>query len=147
MAKAYKKQSLGRGLSEILSEPSEDINSAKDKNAEQIIGNIIDLPLQHIKANPFQPRTNFENEKIKELAESIDQLGIIQPITVRKTGFKNFEIISGERRYRAAQYLKLKFDKIKNKRQIVKIAINNPNKISKVILSLSLSNKYPLPLS
>ena len=64
MAKAYKKQSLGRGLSEILSEPSKDINSAKDKNAEQIIGNIIDLPLKHIKANPFQPRTNFENEKI-----------------------------------------------------------------------------------
>ena len=109
MAKAYKKQSLGRGLSEILSEPSKDVNSAKDKNAEQIIGNIVDLPLKHIKANPFQPRTNFENEKIKELAESIDQLGIIQPITVRKIGFKNFEIISGERRYRAAQYLELKF--------------------------------------
>ncbi len=110
MAKAYKKQPLGRGLSALLNNPTEDIKSSDDKNADQIIGNVIEIPLNQIKTNPFQPRTNFESEKIIELANSISELGIIQPITVRKTGFKNYEIISGERRVRALQYLK--FDDI-----------------------------------
>ena len=101
MAKAYKKQSLGRGLSAILEDPNNDINSAQDSNADKLIGNIIDLPIDQIQKNPFQPRTNFEGEKIEELAKSIRELGIIQPITVRKTGFKSYQIISGERRFRA----------------------------------------------
>ena len=107
MAKAYNKQPLGRGLSALLNDPVDDIKSAEDKNADQIIGSVIELSIDQIKVNPFQPRTNFEDEKIIELASSIDQLGIIQPITVRKTGFKSFEIISGERRFRAVQSLKL----------------------------------------
>ena len=93
MAKAYKKQSLGRGLSALLNDPIEDIKSAKDKNADQIIGNIILLSIDQIKVNPFKPRTNFEEEKIIELAKSIQELGIIQPITVRKIDIKSFEII------------------------------------------------------
>ena len=99
MAKAYNKQPLGRGLSALLDNPSEDIKSVEHKNANQIIGNVIELPINQINLNPYQPRTNFENEKIIELAQSIKQLGIIQPITVRKVGFKAFEIISGERRF------------------------------------------------
>jgi len=63
MAKAYKKQSLGRGLSAILEDPNNDINSAQDSNADKLIGNIIDLPIDQIQKNPFQPRTNFEGEK------------------------------------------------------------------------------------
>ena len=59
MAKAYKKQSLGRGLSEILNDPLADIKSAKDKNAKYIIGSVIDLPIEQLKVNPYQPRTNF----------------------------------------------------------------------------------------
>ena len=93
MAKAYKKQSLGRGLSSI-EDPNSDINSIKDTNADKLIGNIIDLPVDQIQVNPFQPRSNFEEESIQELAESINELGIIQPITVRKKGFKSYEIIS-----------------------------------------------------
>ena len=90
MAKAYKKQSLGRGLSSILEDPNTDINSIKDTNADKLIGNIIDLPVDQIQVNPFQPRSNFEEESIQELAESINELGIIQPITVRKKGFKSY---------------------------------------------------------
>ena len=108
MAKAYKKQSLGRGLSSILEDPNTDINSIKDTNADKLIGNIIDLPVDQIQVNPFQPRSNFEEESIQELAESINELGIIQPITVRKKGFKSYEIISGERRYRAVSNLNIK---------------------------------------
>ena len=127
MAKAYKKQSLGRGLSEILNDPLADIKSAKDKNAKYIIGSVIDLPIEQLKVNPYQPRTNFSEIKIKELADSIDQLGVIQPITVRKSEFKSYEIISGERRFRAAQFLNLKsipsFIRIANDQQSLEMAL------------------------
>ena len=127
MAKAYNKQSLGRGLSALLNNPIKDISSAEDKNADQVIGNIIEIPINQIELNPFQPRTNFENEKISELANSIEQLGIIQPITVRKTGFKSFQIISGERRFRAVGLLNLQsipaFIRIANDQQSLEMAL------------------------
>ena len=127
MAKAYNKQSLGRGLSALLNNPIKDIRSAEDKNADQVIGNIIEIPINQIELNPFQPRTNFENEKISELANSIEQLGIIQPITVRKTGFKSFQIISGERRFRAVSLLNLQsipaFIRIANDQQSLEMAL------------------------
>jgi ParB family chromosome partitioning protein len=127
MAKAYKKQSLGRGLSALLENSDNDINSAQDSNADQLIGNIIELPTDQIKINPFQPRTNFENEKISELAKSIEQLGIIQPITVRKIGFKSYQIISGERRFRAVSFLNIKsipaYIRIANDQQSLEMAL------------------------
>ena len=127
MEKAYKKQTLGRGLSALLNNPIEDIKSSEDKNADQIIGNVIEIPIDQIRTNPFQPRTNFEDDKIIELANSISELGIIQPITVRKIGFKNYEIISGERRVRALQYLKLKdipaYVRIANDQQSLEMAL------------------------
>ena len=127
MAKAYNKQPLGRGLSALLNDPNDDIKTAKDKNADEIIGNVIELPIDQIKVNPYQPRTNFENEKILELAKSIEELGIIQPITVRKIGFKLFEIISGERRFRAICSLKIKsipsFIRLANDQQSLEMAL------------------------
>ena len=127
MAKAYNKQPLGRGLSALLNDSNDDIKTVKDKNADQIIGNVIELPIDQIKVNPYQPRTNFENEKILELAKSIEELGIIQPITVRKIGFKLFEIISGERRFRAISSLKIKsipsFIRIANDQQSLEMAL------------------------
>lgn len=107
MAKAIKKQALGRGLSALLKDPSNDINSAQDKNADQIVGNVIDLNLDDIEMNPFQPRTNFNEENLRELSVSIKELGVIQPITVRKKGFGKYELISGERRCRASKLLGL----------------------------------------
>jgi len=100
MAKSPKKQRLGRGLSAILN--SGDIKSANDKGAENVVGNIIEIPLKQITANPHQPRTQFDVEAIEELSESIKQLGVIQPITVRKNNNK-YDLISGERRLRAAK--------------------------------------------
>jgi ParB family chromosome partitioning protein len=105
MAKAIKKQALGRGLSALLKDPSNDILSATDKNADKIVGNVIDLSLTDIDMNPFQPRTSFNEEQLKELASSIKELGVIQPITVRKKGYGKFELVSGERRYRASKLL------------------------------------------
>lgn len=108
MAKAMKKQALGRGLSALLKDPEQDINSATDTNADQVVGNIIDLDIDAIEVNPFQPRTTFNEEALQELSISIKELGIIQPITVRKTGLNEFQLISGERRFRASKIAGLK---------------------------------------
>lgn len=103
MAKAVKKQAMGRGLSALLKDPSNDISSVADKGADKVVGNIIDLDLDVIEINPFQPRSNFNEETLKELAASIKELGVIQPITVRKIEFNKFQLISGERRLRASK--------------------------------------------
>lgn len=103
MAKAIKKQALGRGLSALLKDPENDIKSIDDTNADKVIGNIIELDLDAIEINPFQPRTNFNEESLQELAISIEKLGVIQPITVRKIGFNKYQLISGERRLRASK--------------------------------------------
>lgn len=107
MAKAVKKQALGRGLSALLKDPENDIKSAADKNADKVVGNIIELDLEYIEVNPFQPRSNFNKESLQELATSIKELGVIQPITVRKLGFNNYQLVSGERRFRASKLLNL----------------------------------------
>lgn len=108
MAKALKKQVLGRGLSALLKDPENDIKSVSDKNADKVVGNIIELEIEAIEINPFQPRSNFNEESLKELATSIKELGVIQPITVRKLDFNKYQLISGERRLRASKLVGLK---------------------------------------
>ena len=108
MAKATKKQALGRGLSALLKDPSNDITSAQDKNADKVVGNIVELELNRIEVNPFQPRTKFNEESLRELASSIKELGVIQPITVRKIAFNKYQLVSGERRFRASGLIGLK---------------------------------------
>jgi ParB family transcriptional regulator, chromosome partitioning protein len=103
MAKAVQKQALGRGLSALLKDPSNDIKSVNDKNADQVVGSIIELDIETIEINPFQPRTNFNEESLQELASSIKELGVIQPITVRKLDFNKYQLISGERRLRSSK--------------------------------------------
>ncbi len=89
-----KRSVLGRGLGALM----DDAGLVK----EQISG-IADIELSKIEANPYQPRSNFDQEKLEELAASIREIGLIQPITLRKTGEDRFQIITGERRFRAAQ--------------------------------------------
>lgn len=108
MAKATKKQALGRGLSALLKDPENDIKSVEDKNADKVVGNIIELELDSIDVNPFQPRTSFNDETLRELATSLKEVGVIQPITVRKLDFNKYQLVSGERRYRASKLAGLK---------------------------------------
>ena len=103
MAQAVKKQALGRGLSALLKDPENDIKSINDKNADKVVGNIIELEIDAIAINPFQPRSSFNEESLQELATSIRELGVIQPITVRKLAFNTYQLISGERRLRASK--------------------------------------------
>ena len=127
MAKATKKQVLGRGLSALLKDPSNDINSADDKNADKVVGNIIDLELNLIEVNPHQPRTNFNEESLRELASSIKELGVIQPITVRKLAFNKYQLVSGERRFRASKLIGLDtipaFIRIANDQESLEMAL------------------------
>lgn len=102
MAKPNKNNRLGRGLSALLKdEPN--VNSASDEGAKNLVGNILEIDLDKIVANPWQPRTKFDKQSMEDLVTSIESLGVIQPITVRKTTQGTYELISGERRFRASQ--------------------------------------------
>lgn len=127
MAKATKKQALGRGLSALLKDPDNDIKSAEDNNADKVIGNIVEIDINSIEVNPFQPRTNFSEESLRELASSIKELGIIQPITVRKLEFNKYQLVSGERRYRASKLVGLQtipaYIRIANDQETLEMAL------------------------
>ena len=127
MAKATKKQALGRGLSALLKDPENDIQSVSDKHADKVVGSIVELDIRSIEVNPFQPRSNFNDEALDELASSIKELGVIQPITVRKLGFDKYQLVSGERRYRASQRIGLEsipaYIRIANDQETLEMAL------------------------
>jgi ParB family chromosome partitioning protein len=99
-----KKPALGRGLSALLEDEKTDPTKKGSKSGSGgTVGSISEIPIKNIEANPFQPRTHFEEQALEELAQSIKELGIIQPITLRKLGYDKYQLISGERRFRASQ--------------------------------------------
>jgi ParB family chromosome partitioning protein len=97
-----KRTGLGRGLSAILESPETDITS-KDISGNYVAGAIANLSVSKIETNPFQPREDFDESALAELSQSILEQGIIQPLTVRKMGYDKYQLISGERRFRAAK--------------------------------------------
>jgi len=101
------KPALGRGLSALLENAKTDITTRQTGEASPVVGSIALIKLKNIETNPFQPRTNFEEIALQELADSITQHGIIQPITVRKLGYDKYQLITGERRFRASQIAQL----------------------------------------
>ncbi|MBS1646074.1 MAG: ParB/RepB/Spo0J family partition protein [Bacteroidetes bacterium] len=102
------KPALGRGLSALLENAKTDITTKEVGKAAPVSGSVNAIKIVDIEINPFQPRTNFDKDALKELSESIKQHGIIQPITVRKMGYDKYQLISGERRFRASQLAGLK---------------------------------------
>lgn len=98
-----KKNVLGRGLSALLENANTDITSNKLEGEGKVVGAVANIEISNIETNPFQPRTHFEEDALNELAGSIKEHGIIQPITVRKLGYDKYQLISGERRFRASQ--------------------------------------------
>ena len=93
-----KRNTLGRGLGSLL-------NVSEKKTEENIFG---EIQINKIEVNNDQPRKSFDEEKIKELSQSIKQHGIIQPITVRKVDKDKYQLISGERRFRASKLIGIK---------------------------------------
>jgi ParB family chromosome partitioning protein len=104
MAKATKKQALGRGLSSIL---NKDSNSTKSLNFNKRKSTIDNIDINLITVNPYQSRSNFNEKSLKELTTSIKNIGVIQPITVRKIKKNSYQLISGERRLKACKNLEL----------------------------------------
>ena len=108
-----KKKALGRGLSALLSDTPNDEQLEVDHlphskvgathTAQEITHGITEIDLDQIEVNPFQPRSHFDQSAIEELAESIRVHGIIQPITVRRLAERQYQLISGERRYQASK--------------------------------------------
>lgn len=104
-----KKSALGKGLGALLDNGSTPTGTPVPRGVADsaailpAAGSVTQIPLDQIEANPFQPRTEFDEEALKELAESIQIQGIIQPITVRRMTPDRYQIISGERRYKACR--------------------------------------------
>lgn len=94
-----RKNALGRGLGALLEDSSNEISS----DVQRAGGSMNEISLDQIQVNPYQPRTHFDREALEELAESIKVQGIIQPITVRKLSDKEYQLISGERRFQASK--------------------------------------------
>jgi ParB family transcriptional regulator, chromosome partitioning protein len=121
-----KKKALGRGLSAILESPETDITS-RDISGEYVVGAIAHVPVHQIEPNPFQPRTHFDEAELAELTISIQEQGIIQPITIRKLGYDKYQVIAGERRLKASRIAGLKeipaFIRIANDEQMLELAL------------------------
>ncbi|MCG3167665.1 MAG: putative chromosome-partitioning protein ParB [Bacteroidia bacterium] len=123
-----KKSALGRGLSALLEDAGTDITTGIDSGStSKVAGGVSTIPISSIEINPFQPRTHFEQQALEELSASIKSLGVIQPITVRKMGHDKYQIISGERRFRASQLAGLKeipaFIRIANDQSMLEMAL------------------------
>lgn len=123
-----RRKALGKGLSALLQDAdTSDITSADQRGGDKLVGSIASVPLSQIEENPYQPRLSFEEETLEELATSIRQLGIIQPITLRKVSSNRFQLISGERRFRASQLAGLKeipaYIRIANDQEMLEMAL------------------------
>jgi ParB family chromosome partitioning protein len=93
---AIQRKALGKGLGALI----EDAGTVQQNVRNSAID---EIEIKYIEANPFQPRTEFDEDALLELSQSIKEIGIIQPITVRKIGDRKYQLISGERRFRASQ--------------------------------------------
>ena len=122
-----KKRSLGRGLSAILGNNTIATTTDIRVKNRPLIGSKNEIEINEIEINPFQPRVTFDQEKLHELASSIEKLGIIQPITVRKLKNTKYQLISGERRFRASQLIGLKtipaFIRVANDQEMLEMAL------------------------
>ncbi len=123
-----KKNALGKGLSALLENSSTDITSSSNSSDSNFLaGSISRIPISYIEVNPFQPRIDFDKEPLLELTNSIKEHGLIQPITVRKLGRDQFQIISGERRFQASKLAALDelpcFIRIANDQEMLEMAI------------------------
>ncbi len=121
-----KKKALGKGLAAILASPDTDITS-KDISGNYVVGAIANIKINQIDTNPFQPRSQFGEESLQELSDSIAEQGIIQPITVRKLGYEKYQLISGERRLKASKLAGMEeipaYIRVANDEQMLEMAL------------------------
>ena len=122
-SKPTKQPALGRGLGALLENSNTDITSMSNATTSSVAM----VSIEFIEANPFNPRTHFEKEALNELCKSIETYGIIQPLTVRKLGRDKYQLISGERRFRASQLTGIRevpcYIRIANDQEMLEMAL------------------------
>ena len=122
-SKPTKQPALGRGLGALLENSNTDITSISNVTTSSVAM----VSIEFIEANPFNPRTHFEKEALNELCKSIETYGIIQPLTVRKLGRDKYQLISGERRFRASQLIGIRevpcYIRIANDQEMLEMAL------------------------
>ena len=122
-SKPTKQPALGRGLGALLENSNTDITSISNVTTSSVAM----VSIEFIEANPFNPRTHFEKEALNELCKSIETYGIIQPLTVRKLGRDKYQLISGERRFRASQLTGIRevpcYIRIANDQEMLEMAL------------------------
>ena len=122
-SKPTKQPALGRGLGALLENYNTDITSISNATTSSVAM----VSIEFIEANPFNPRTHFEKEALNELCKSIETYGIIQPLTVRKLGRDKYQLISGERRFRASQLTGIRevpcYIRIANDQEMLEMAL------------------------
>ena len=127
MAKKVSKKQLKSGISAIFPK----LDEAIEKNPAQVVkelSNVVaEIPISEIEVNPYQPRNEFDQEALDELSASIKTYGLIQPITVRRLSPKEYQLISGERRYRASKLAGLEkipaYIRIANDQEMLEMAL------------------------
>lgn len=128
------KEQIGKGIGALLGNIKDEVNNFDKRNQktsvpveENIVGSISRIPISQISVNPKQPRRDFDEKALKELAESIKLHDLIQPITVIKLSPKSYQLISGERRYRASKIAKLKdlpaYIRTANNQELIEMAL------------------------
>ncbi len=130
MSKKLNKTDFGKGIRALLANPVE-LEQAVQENPQAVVRELTHtvamLPIEQIEANPFQPRTEFDQDALRELAESIRVHGLIQPVTVRRLHDRAYQLISGERRFRASQMAGLKeipaYVRLANDQQMLEMAL------------------------
>jgi ParB family chromosome partitioning protein len=131
---AEKRNALGRGLSALLNDAPSDNTPANTRNEitgnQHVVnemGSVNEIKISEIEVNPYQPRTEFDEQALLELADSIKLQGLIQPITVRKMNAHSYQLISGERRLRASKLAGLKqipaYIRLANDQQMLEMAL------------------------
>ncbi|MCP3932648.1 MAG: ParB/RepB/Spo0J family partition protein [Bacteroidetes bacterium] len=127
MAKKVKKKELGLGIRALLSNIETEVAEDQEKVIKELSHSVAMIPVGEVELNPFQPRTNFEEQAMKDLAGSLAIHGLIQPITVRRLSDRKYQLISGERRLRAAKMAELKevptYIRIANDQEMLEMAL------------------------
>ncbi len=127
MAKKVKKKELGRGIRALLSNIEAEVNENPEMVVKELSHSVAMIKLDQIEVNPFQPRKEFDQENLAELAESLKVHGLIQPITVRRMARGEYQLISGERRLRASKLAGLKevpaYIRVANDQEMLEMAL------------------------
>lgn len=122
-----KKKQLGKGIRALLSNIDENTPDDQKEIVQELAHSVAMIPVDQIEINPFQPRKQFDDESLDELAQSLKVHGVIQPLTLRRLGPNSFQVISGERRLRAAKIAELEevpaYIRLANDQQMLEMAL------------------------